>query len=70
MRKYQWAEAIMLPLVTCRAKEIAFKMGGAENPNYCGKVVRFFGEPLCWLLGQCTGEQNWEVLYEFERRRT
>ena len=70
MRKYHWAEAVMLPLAIWRANEIAFQMGAASIPDYRGKLVRLIGEPLCWLLGQLVGEQDWQSLYKPQRTRT
>lgn len=63
MRKYRWAEAIMLPLAVSRAREIAYQMGQTQKPNYLGKLVRLIGEPTCWLLGCLAPEQDWQSLY-------
>ena len=68
MRQHSWAEAVMLPLARCRAEEIAFQMGANPAPNYAGKLVRVFGESVCWLLGQFVSEQNWQLLYEPARK--
>ena len=64
MRKYHWAEAIMLPLAVSRAQEIAYQMGQTQTPSYLGKLIRLIGEPTCWLLGFLATEQNWQSLYE------
>ena len=64
MRRHRWAEAVMLPLTIWRAHEVAFQMGARAQRSYRGKLVRFVGEPLCWLVGQFVGERDWSTLYE------
>ena len=64
MRRYKWAESVMLPLAVARAEEVAYQMGERQVPNFGGKLVRLVGEPVCWLLGHFVGEKNWQVLYE------
>jgi len=63
MRKSKLAESIMLPLAVSRAEEIAYQMKERTKPNYLGKLVRFVGEPICWVIGQFVSEQNWQSLY-------
>lgn len=63
MRRSQWAEKLMLPLALWRAEEIAFRMGLREKGNWKGKLLRWTGEPVCWLIGKVTPEQDWESLW-------
>lgn len=70
MRRHRWAEVVMLPLVTWRAHEIAFRMGVTSRGSYRGKLVRFIGEPLCWVLGQFANDGEWSSLYAPNADRT
>lgn len=63
MRRSPWAEKLMLPLALWRAEEIAFRMGLREKGNWKGKLLRWTGEPVCWLIGKVTPEQDWESLW-------
>lgn len=63
MRRSPWAEKLMLPLALWRAEEIAFRMGLREKGNWKGKLLRWAGEPVCWLIGKVTPEQDWESLW-------
>lgn len=63
MRRSPWAEKLMLPLALWRAEEIAFHMGLREKGNWKGKLLRWTGEPVCWLIGKVTPEQDWESLW-------
>lgn len=64
MRKYHWAEKIMLPLALWRAEEIAYQMGEAPTPNYKGKLIRLVGESTCWFIGCFVPKQDWRSLYK------
>lgn len=63
MRRSPWTEKLMLPLALWRAEEIAFRMGLREKGNWKGKLLRWTGEPVCWLIGKVTPEQDWESLW-------
>jgi len=64
MRRSPWAEKLMLPLALWRAEEIAFRMGLREKGNWKGKLLRWTGEPVCWLIGKLTPEQDWQSLWD------
>lgn len=70
MRRHRWAEAVMLPLATWRAQEVAFQMGKRARGSYLGKLVRLVGEPICWLVGQFAREADWSSLYQQGAQRT
>ena len=63
MRRSPLAEKLMLPLALWRAEEIAFRMGLREKGNWKGKLLRWTAEPVCWLIGKVTPEQDWESLW-------
>lgn len=64
MRKSTMAEKFMFPLAKWRAQELAYQMGVVSKGSLRGKLVRLTCEPICWALGVCVGEQNWQSLYE------
>ena len=64
MRKSTVAEKFMFPLAKWRAQELAYQMGVVSKGSWRGKLVRLTCEPICWALGVCVGEQNWQSLYE------
>lgn len=52
MRKSKLATALIEPIATWRAKEIAHQLGERDKPHYRGKLVRLVMEPACWLIGR------------------
>ena len=67
MRRSTLAERIMFPLVKWRAEELAYQMGVLSCSNFKGKLVRIFGESLCWLLGCLVSQKDWRVLSEGQK---
>jgi hypothetical protein len=63
MRKSPLAEKLIRPLAIARAEEIAFQAGARTKGNWLGKLVRLFGEPLCFTIGCAVGQKDWQVLY-------
>jgi hypothetical protein len=63
MRKSPFAERIMYPLAKWRAEELAYQMGKVPKGNVKGKLVRLIGEPICFVIGNFVGEQNWQSLW-------
>jgi len=63
MRRSPLAEKIIYPLMMARAEELAYKMGVLEKGNWLGKFLRFFGEPVCFLIGVCVKEQDFNSLW-------
>lgn len=55
MKRSTLTTALINPLATWRAKEIAYQMGERAKPHYPGKAVRAVMEPLCWALGMVLG---------------
>ncbi|HEY9163602.1 MAG TPA: hypothetical protein VIN57_03240 [Magnetovibrio sp.] len=51
MRRSKFATALIEPIATWRALEIAYQLGERERPHWRGKVVRAVMEPLCWCIG-------------------
>ncbi|MCR4378645.1 MAG: LysM peptidoglycan-binding domain-containing protein [Rhodospirillales bacterium] len=51
MRKSKLATALIEPVATWRALEIAHRLGERDKPHHLGKAVRWVMEPLCWLIG-------------------
>jgi len=55
MKRSNLATRLVEPLARWRAEEIAFRMKSRSRPHYRGRVVRWLGEPVCWLLGTALG---------------
>ncbi|HEY9078409.1 hypothetical protein [Magnetovibrio sp.] len=55
MKRSQLATRLVEPLARWRAEEIAYRMKARVRPHYRGRVVRWVGEPLCWVLGSVLG---------------
>jgi len=51
MRKSRLATALMRPVATWRALEIAYQLGERAKPHLRGKLVRSIMEPACRLIG-------------------
>lgn len=63
MRRSPMAQRFIRPLATWRAEELAFQMGVLPKSNWKGKLLRWIGEPICFAIGVCAAEQNWQVLW-------
>jgi len=55
MKRSNLATRLIEPLARWRAEEISFRMKSRSRPHYRGRVVRWLGEPVCWLLGTALG---------------
>ena len=64
MRRSKFAESIMRPIALYRAQELAYQMGVVKKGSWIGKLVRVAIEPICWIIGNFVGEQDWSVLYK------
>lgn len=70
MRRNRLAERVIYPLMKWRGEEIAFQMKLRSTGNLKGKLIRFIGETLCWVIGNFVGNQNWETLWQQEEEQT
>jgi hypothetical protein len=66
MRRSNLVTNIVAPLAGWRAEEVAHVLGKRPRGSRRGKIVRFVGEPLCWLLGRFACETDYSNLYEQE----
>lgn len=64
MRRSALAERIMLPIARWRAEEIAYQMGTRSSGNWKGKIIRWFAEPLCLLIGHFVSQRDWESVWQ------
>jgi len=55
MKRSHLATRLVEPLARWRAEEIAFRMKSRSRLHYRGRVVRWLGEPVCWVLGTVLG---------------
>lgn len=62
MKKSKFAQRAIFPFAKWRAEEIAYQMGVLQTPNLKGKLVRLFGEPICWLIGNFATQRDWRVV--------
>jgi hypothetical protein len=62
MRRSKFAEHLMFPFAKWRAEEVAYQAGVRMVPCIPGKIIRLFGEPVCWLLGCFVAKRDWRVL--------
>jgi hypothetical protein len=64
MRKYRWATDFIKPFALSRAKHVAYQLGRRSKPDWPGRVIRWIGEPICYVIGLVVGEQDYSVLYK------
>ncbi len=58
--------AFMKPLILHRGKEISYKMGFEDKPDYLGKLARWTFEPASFLIGLFVEEKDYSSLYTKE----
>lgn len=67
MRRDDWigrlTTAFSKPLATWRAREVAYQIGMVDRPCWEGKIVRWVGEPVCWIIGKLAKPEDWRTLY-------
>lgn len=69
MRRSELATAIVKPFAVARALEIAYQLGAREVGSPLGKLVRWIGEPACFVIGLFVGASDWKGLYPKETAR-
>jgi len=46
-----------------RLNEVKYILGKRDKPDYLGKVYRYIGESICFILGKFCKTTDWSVLY-------
>ena len=50
-------------IATHRLNEVKYILGKRNKPDYLGKIYRFVGESLCFIIGKFCKKTDWSVLY-------
>lgn len=64
MRKYRLATWLVKYIATCRCEEIAYRYDGPGEGDLIGKITRWIGEPICWVIGLFVREPDFSILYK------
>ena len=51
-------------IATHRLNEVKYILGKRNKPDYLGKIYRFVGESLCFIIGKFCKKTDWSVLYK------
>jgi len=46
-----------------RLNEVKYILGKRDKPDYLGKIYRFIGESICYVLGKFCKKTDWSILY-------
>jgi hypothetical protein len=46
-----------------RLNEVKYILGKRDKPDYLGKIYRFIGESICFILGKFCKKTDWSILY-------
>tara|TARA_R110002020_G_scaffold434458_1_gene644570 strand:- start:464 stop:1846 length:1383 start_codon:yes stop_codon:yes gene_type:complete len=65
VRKMRKGKSIKLwhHIATHRLNEVKYILGKRNKPDYLGKIYRFVGESLCFIIGKFCKKTDWSVLY-------
>ena len=66
MRRSPLALGLAVPIAIWRNKEIAYQFGATKKGCWQGKLVRWIGESLCWVIGQFVADREWKQLFKKE----